>query len=232
MEGRSGGDLQELGLEACTDTGDVLTGGYAEGRSGLELVGLRELPAAESFVGETVAAVERKTVDRVDGEHLTDIVVCVAAQTFGVEEVRQEIFLEGTAVLRVSEGVGNAEAEVAAVAVVHVDLQSLIEGGVSLVDLGDRGIAGEGPMRVDSVSAELLCGSEGRLVEVALKLLVQRVTTDVGDVGDGIKTKVALYRDVPGVGFGLRRRLADRAGELRVGAGGTGGSAWVVDAAG
>jgi len=48
----------------------------------------------------------------------------------------RKIFLEGTAVLRVSEGVGNAEAEIAAVAVVHVDLQSLIEGGVPLVDLG------------------------------------------------------------------------------------------------
>jgi len=69
-------------------------------------------------------------------------------------------------------------------------------------------------MRVDSICAELLCCSEGRLVEVALKLLVQRVTSDVGDVGDGIKADFALYRDVPGVGLGLRGGLADRTGEL------------------
>ena len=49
MQGCSGCDLEKLGLEAGTDTGDVLTGGDAEGRSGLELVGLRELPAAESL---------------------------------------------------------------------------------------------------------------------------------------------------------------------------------------
>ncbi len=96
--------------------------GYAEGSSGLELVGLRELPATENLVREAAAAVEGKTVDGVDGEHLTNVVVRVAAQSFGVEEVRQEVLLEGTAVLRMSEGVRHAEAEIAAVAVVHVDL--------------------------------------------------------------------------------------------------------------
>ncbi len=59
-------------------------------------------------------------------------------------------------------------------------------------------------MRVDSIGAELLRRSEGRLIEVSLKLLVQRMTTNVGDVGDSIEAKVALYRDVPGIGLRLR----------------------------
>ncbi len=131
MQSSSRCDLQELGLKARAHTSDVLTRGDAEGRSGLELIGLRELPAAEGFVGETTAAVKRKVINRVDGEHLTDIIVCVAAQTLGVEEVGQEVFLEGTAVLGVGESVSNAEAKISTVAVVHIDLQSLIKRRVS-----------------------------------------------------------------------------------------------------
>ena len=55
-------DLQELGLKTCAYTGDVLTGGHTERSSGLELIGLRELPAAEGFVDETAAAVERNVI--------------------------------------------------------------------------------------------------------------------------------------------------------------------------
>ena len=70
------------------------------------------------------------------------------------------------------EGVSNTEAEIATVAVIHIDLQSLIKCSVPLVNLGDRGIPSVRSMRVDSVCAELLCRSGRRLVEVALKLLV------------------------------------------------------------
>ena len=66
-------------------------------------------------------------------------------------------------------------------------------------------------MRVDSICAESLCRSQRRLIQIALKLLVQRVTSNIGDVCDGIEANLAFHGDVPGVGLGLRGSLADRA---------------------
>src|ERR1700722_8860806 len=93
----------ELGLEARADACNVRCGGDAAGGSGLELIGLRELPSAENLIRDTARGLEGDVVDGVDGEDLTDIVVRVAAESFGVEEVGQEVLLEGAAVLRVSE---------------------------------------------------------------------------------------------------------------------------------
>ena len=130
----------------------------------MELIGLRKLPATKNFVDQTAPALERNVINRVESEHLTDVVVRVPAETFCVEEVGQEVFLKRSAVLRVGKGVCDTEAEITAVSVVHVDLQALIERRVSLIDLGDRGITKIGPVRIDSISSELLGRTWRRLV--------------------------------------------------------------------
>src|ERR1700733_10613943 len=92
-------DLQKLRLETCPDARDILTGCDTERRACLELIGLRKLPATKSLVDQTAPALERNAIDGVQSEHLTDVVVRVPAETFCVEEVGQEVFLERAAVL-------------------------------------------------------------------------------------------------------------------------------------
>ena len=231
VERGAGSDLKELSLEACADASDVLAGCDVEGRACLELIGLRELPATESFVGDAVAAAEGDVVDGVEDEDLTKIVVGCAAEAFGIVGVGEDVLLEGAAVAGVSVGVRDSEAEAVAEAMIHVDLQALIEGRVSLIDLGDGSVTEIRTMGVDSVGAEGLRGSDGRLVHVGFKLLVQGVAAHVGDISDCIEAEVALDRYVPDVGFGLRGLLVDIAGKRWEGAGADCSASGVVYAA-
>ncbi len=143
-----------------------------ERSAGLELIGLRELPASERFVRDAAVAAEGDVVDGVENEDLTKIVVGCAAEALGIIGVGQDVLLEGAAVAGVSVGVRDSEAEAVAEAMIYVDLQALVEGGVALIDLGDGSVTEIWPMGVDSVGAEGLRGSDGCLVYVGLELLV------------------------------------------------------------
>jgi hypothetical protein len=192
LEVGTGGDVEELRTAARADAGDVAAGGDGERRTGLELVGLGELPAAEGLIQGAVGAVEGDGVDRVEDEDLLDVVVGGAAVALGVVGVGDEGLLVGVAVGGVGQRVGDAGAEAVLEAAVCVHLQALVEGAVPLCDVVDGSVALVG---TESVGGDTGVGGEGaglELVDVGRVLLVQGPAADVGYIRDDAEGQLAL----------------------------------------